>query len=460
MEGGSLQNNYYYYQSFSGSAYTPKVYSNEGDQGFKPVDIGLPTVYGGVLNENGKVHISKPSATWGDSDNDGDLDILLTGVIDTPPPDNSTPPGPPYIPSLPYTPITRLYRNQRTDSTLPGYPTSIDPTKFILDRSAKLPGIFNGSAAWGDYNNDGRKDLVLTGDTSSGYIAKVFRNDVIRLNSGSIFYYGLTFVEETGASLPGVIGNAAWGDYNNDGKQDILLTGDTGSAYVAKLYRNSGNGFTEESNPLLQNHQPNEPITYGAWGDSNSDGRLDILLAGHPTGSPPRPTDSPYSPTRILQNNTYFDGATSFQQLTIGGPNAGVGAWGDYDNDGDLDILLTEPGNSGQGVANVYQQQDRFGGYFQPINDAGLPDNLGSPAASWGDYNKDGRLDIALTTRDNSPLGGASFVKVYRNSTPDANTPPFAPQGLNYPQTTQEGVLLSLPGGWGNRSTLKLQIRV
>ncbi|MEG4634679.1 FG-GAP-like repeat-containing protein [Microcoleus sp. AR_TQ3_B6] len=425
------------------------MYSNEGDRGFKPIDIGLPPVYGGVLNENGKEHISKPSATWGDSDNDGDLDILLTGLIDTPPPDNSTPPGPPYIPSLPYTPITRLYRNQRTDSTLPGYPTSIDPTKFTLDRNAKLPGIFNGSAAWGDYNNDGRKDLVLTGDTSSGYIAKVFRNDVIRLNSGNTFYYGFTFVEETGASLPGVIGNAAWGDYDNDGKQDILLTGDTALKsdpnpnYIAKLYRNTGNGFTEK--PLLQYQNPNEPINYGAWGDSNSDGKLDILL----TGGSSRPNESNYSRTRLLTNNSYGDN-TSFQEAYYPfGYGGSPAAWGDYDNNGKLDILVAEQGGNSGSVPKVYEQNDS-GGNFELLNDAGLPNNVASPS-SWGDYNKDGRLDIALTTRENSPdyPYSRNVVKVYRNNTPNANTPPSAPQGLNYPQTTQEGVILSVPGGWG-----------
>jgi hypothetical protein len=117
--------------------------------------------------------------------------------------------------------------------------------------------------------------------------------------------------------------------------------------------------------------------------------------------------------------------------------DGGLGTWGDEDNDGKLDILLTQRDNSGQGVAKVYQQQDRFGGYFQPINDAGLPDNVAA-RASWGDYNKDGRLDIALTTREDSPdyPYSRNVVKVYRNSTPDANTPPFAPEGLNYPQTT------------------------
>jgi hypothetical protein len=419
--------------SYQPKAYRPKVYRNNNGNNFEPVDIGLPIVYAGSIAQNYQnSYVAKPSATWGDANNDGDLDILLAGVIDTPAEDLQT------IGS-PYTPITRLYWNPKADSQFA--PPGFDSTVFGLDRRVKLPGIANGSAAWADYNNDGKKDLVLTGDTGAGYISKVFRNDGI---SG--------FEEETGANLPGVIGNAAWGDSNNDGKQDILLTGDTDSEYIAKLYRNTGNGFTEESTPLLQNQNPNEPITYGAWGDSNSDGLLDILLTGRPTGSPPRPTDSPYSPTRILLNNSYFGSATSsFQEFTGWGPYAaGPGAWGDYDNDGDLDILLTEPGISGQGVAKVYQKQDGFNGYLKPIDDSGLPDNVGSPAASWGDYNKDGRPDIALTTRDNSPSSG-SFVKIYRNNTPDANTPPSAPQGFNYSAITPEGVVLNLSGAWGNQ---------
>jgi Domain of unknown function (DUF4347)/FG-GAP-like repeat/RTX calcium-binding nonapeptide repeat (4 copies)/Calx-beta domain len=437
MEGGSVPNNYY--QSFPRSQYIPKVYSNEGHQGFKPIDTtGLPTVYAGVLNKNGKEHIAKPSATWGDSDNDGDLDILLTGVITDPKETNTAS----------YIPITALYVNQKIENNRPpSYQTQETDPKFVLEGRAKLPGIFNGSAAWGDYNNDGRQDLVLTGDTSSGYIAKVFRNERLGFNDGIIGNDGSSFEEETGVNLPGVIGNAAWGDYNNDGKQDILLTGDTGSEYVAKLYRNTSNGFTEESNPLLQYQNPNEPINYGAWGDSNNDGKLDILLTGTQRG--PNASFSP-SFTRVLLNNSNYS-ETKFEERWIStGLGVGFGAWGDEDNDGDLDILLTEWNNLG-GIAKVYRQDKD--GYFQPIDDPTLPNNVDKATASWGDYDKDGRLDIALTTREDSPDYPfyRNVVKVYRNDTPNANTPPSAPPIFNSPQITQEGVVLSLPSEWGNQ---------
>ncbi|MEG4302981.1 FG-GAP-like repeat-containing protein, partial [Microcoleus sp. D3_18a_C4] len=416
MEGGSVQNNYSF--SFPRSQYTPKVYSNDNGS-FTPVDIGLPTVYGGLLQENGKEHNSKPSATWGDSDNDGDLDILLIGVRKE---INSS--G-----TESYIPTTTLWANPKIENNRPPNSTG-DTTKFAP--AARLPGMFNGSADWGDYNNDGRKDLVLTGDTSSGYITKVFRNDRIDFGGGIPFNYGIRFEEDTEVSLPGVIGNAAWGDYNNDGKPDILVAGETaGSAYVAKLYSNTGNGFTEERNPLLQNQNNlNQPITYGAWGDSNSDGQLDILLTGTKQGP---------SFTRVLLNNSNYQETKFEDRLIPSGPNAGFGAWGDEDNDGDLDILLTQT-DSGKGVAKVYRNESDS---FEPIDDPTLPNNVYGPT-SWGDYNKDGRLDIALTTRDDSSFPGGSFVKVYRNDTPDANTPPSTPQ----PQflqsiNTPEGVLLT-----------------
>ena len=68
------------------------------------------------------------------------------------------------------------------------------------------------SVAWGDYDNDGDLDVLLTGP-SGGVASRVYRNN------------GGTF-SDIGAGLPGVsISSVAWGDYDNDGDLDILLTG-------------------------------------------------------------------------------------------------------------------------------------------------------------------------------------------------------------------------------------------
>ena len=81
--------------------------------------------------------------------------------------------------------------------------------------------------AWGDYDNDGDLDILLTGDSGSGYIAKVYQNT------------GSGFSEVYSGSLTGVrYGSVAWGDYDDDGDLDILLTGNSGSGYVSHIYRN------------------------------------------------------------------------------------------------------------------------------------------------------------------------------------------------------------------------------
>ena len=82
------------------------------------------------------------------------------------------------------------------------------------DISAGLSGVSRGAVAWGDYDNDGDLDILLTG-ADSGYdpISRVYRN-----TSGTF--------SDISAGLTDVYhGYAAWGDYDNDGDLDVLLTG-------------------------------------------------------------------------------------------------------------------------------------------------------------------------------------------------------------------------------------------
>jgi hypothetical protein len=82
-----------------------------------------------------------------------------------------------------------------------------------------LPGVQYGSVAWSDYDNDGRLDFLLTGETNysdSGGVAQVWRNT------------GSGFTNAAIPALPGVSSyssSTAWGDFDNDGRPDLLLTG-------------------------------------------------------------------------------------------------------------------------------------------------------------------------------------------------------------------------------------------
>jgi hypothetical protein len=131
-------------------------------------------------------------------------------------------------------------------------------SQFTEQTLISLTGVSYSSVAWGDYDNDGDLDVLLAGNTGSGYVSKIYRN-----NGDN------TFAEQTSISLTGVnTSSVAWGDYDNDGDLDILLTGDSGSGYVSKIYRNNGdNTFTEQTSISLAvvSH------TSVAWGDYDND---------------------------------------------------------------------------------------------------------------------------------------------------------------------------------------------
>ncbi|MBS4029170.1 MAG: T9SS type A sorting domain-containing protein, partial [Ignavibacteriales bacterium] len=94
-----------------------------------------------------------------------------------------------------------------------------------------LPGVHFSSTAWGDYDNDGDLDILLTGfDGNNNPISKIYQN-----NRGG-------YTEVYVGSLTGVsYSSVAWGDYDNDSDLDILLTGLTsGGIAVSKIYKNNG----------------------------------------------------------------------------------------------------------------------------------------------------------------------------------------------------------------------------
>ncbi len=327
-----------------------KLYKNEG------------SLFTDISGEAALIGVKDGSAAWGDYDNDEDVDLLLTG--------DATSSGFPRI--------TRIYRYESLG-------------RFTLI-NAGLPGVRNGAGIWGDYDNDGDLDILLTGSLAPGVnITKIYKND-----NGSF---------SEAVNLPGVAGGstAAWGDYDNDGDLDILLTGQesTGNP-VAIVYRNTNGSFENIGAPLT-----GVSASAVAWGDYDSDGDLDILLAGR--------TSNGSRITKIYQNNN-----NSFTDINaaLPGIESGSVAWGDYDNDGDLDILLSGDSNAGP-IAKVYRNNN---GNFSEA-DAVLT-GVKSSSAAWGDYDNDGDLDILLAglTQSNSRLS-----IVYRSGTGTANTLPNAP---------------------------------
>jgi len=332
---------------------TSTLYHNNGGTGnvFAPINANL---WG----------LTSTAVAWGDYDNDGDLDLFIAGQ------------------DFPGHYLTFLYRQ---DSV--GVFTNVAPG---------IPGFAYGAVAWGDYDNDGDLDLLISGISVLVDVTTIFRNDI---STGGGF-------TDIAPGLPGVwFPSVAWGDYDSDGDLDILLTGRSDTNMVTRIYRNDGGGVFTDIHASLAN-----VIGSATWGDYDSDGDLDILLSG---------TADVYGNVQIatIYRN---DGHGGF--VDIGAPliPTGRGMWGDFDNDGDLDALQNGWRNMVGHQTRIYRN-DGNDTFVDILEDTLLwaPDNA-STCIEWGDYNGDGVLDIVR-----------SDASVFRNDGGfPANHPPSIPAGL------------------------------
>ena len=329
------------------NARTARIYRND-DGVFTDIGAGLTGVY-------------VSAAAWGDYDNDGDLDIVYAGL-------NAS--------------NARIYRIYRNDGGA------------FIDVSNGLEGVSAASVAWGDYDNDGDLDLVLAGRKENlDPLAEIYRNDAGAFTA-------------VGAGLaPSYEATAAWCDYDIDGDLDILLAGrDAAGVQHTYLYRNDSGTFVDTGAGL-----PGALGSEFAWGDYDGDGDLDLLFTGATT------TD------RI--SRVYRNDGGAFTDIGAGleGVFDSAADWGDFDNDGDLDIFLAGRTNTNGRVARIYRND---GSAFTDI-DAGF-EGVTSAAGQFGDFDADGDLDVVLAGLNTA---GSPVARVYRNHRSVTNMAPTAPAG-------------------------------
>jgi hypothetical protein len=240
------------------------------------------------------------------------------------------------------------------DGTFPGrveYPTDKDP----------------GPLTTGDFNGDGKLDLVVASPTA-GTISLFLGN-----GDG-------TFGPRTDISLGNNLSALVAGDFNGDGKVDLVVSNiftNTVSILLGK-----GDGTFQTRVNFATGSGPTSVIT----GDFNRDGKLDLAVvnAGFGFGNT----------VSILLGNG--DGTFKAHVDFAAGMTATGIAAGDFNNDGKLDLAVTN--NNGDGTISILLGNGD-GTFQSPI---AFPTGFFSQSVATGDFNGDGKLDLAVADSTSS----------------------------------------------------------
>lgn len=222
------------------------------------------------------------SVEWGDYNHDGEPDILVTGKLK----DKEL--------------ATIIYKNNGNGTF----------TRIVTD----VPGVYDGCARWADFDGDKKLDILITGNDGKEPVTAIYKYE----NGSYVLLRQFTPVENSAA---------ACADFNNDGKVDFFVTGKNKYGYPeCHMYENMGKDVFRDVMVAIR------PLMSGSVdaADYDKDGKVDLLLTGESS-------ERPY--TLIYHNNGNFN----FVEVpnTIPGVVNGKALWGDYDHDGDMDILVS-----------------------------------------------------------------------------------------------------------------------
>ncbi len=276
-----------------------------------------------------------------------------------------------------------------------------DFVTFAGDRTSQLPEDMGPGAAWGDFNNDGYEDLFLV--SAGGPLdapADQLAPSLLYENLGNGRFRRVADFPDVRIHGMG----AAWGDYDNDGWVDLIVTG-----YNELLLFHNDHGKLR----LDKRFQNRKGFWSGAaWGDYDNDGFLDLYVCGYVKYAEPQPgqatatqqfgvavpftlNPASFEPERnLLFHNT---GHGTFEEV---GDKLGVSdrqgrslsaVWHDFDDDGWLDLYVANDISHNVLYHNMH-------GHFEDISEASwIGEYRGSMGLAVGDWNRDGDDDVFIT---------------------------------------------------------------
>ncbi|MDQ3020657.1 MAG: FG-GAP-like repeat-containing protein [Bacteroidota bacterium] len=310
------------------------------------------------------------SVNWIDYDNDHDLDLFIsTGYR--------------------YGDDNFLYRNDNGTFVR------------ILNQPLVEDSLPSDGSSWGDYNNDGFPDLCVV-----NWWNKI---NLLYLNTG-----GGNFVFQASSVVctqPSNSETCSWGDYDNDGLLDLFVTNSFGQNHRNFLYKNSGGGnFVRIDTGVVGSE-----LAYSRgmnWVDIDNDRDLDIFVC----------REGNRNEFLYKNNGNGFFTSVTNTPLTTNAGDSWSGSWGDYDNDGDLDVFVTNADNQ---LNFLFRNDGNFS--FTKITNDQIVNEAGYNAVSgWGDYDNDGDLDMFITQAYVGPSLTQKVVnKLYKNLLRESGTASF-----------------------------------
>jgi hypothetical protein len=291
--------------------------------------------------------------SWADYDNDGHLDLLVTkwDSHDT------------------------LYRgNGNGGFTL---------TNTIVGRQTQI----STAGVWADFDKDGWLDLFVT--SCGNRTGEQAADNILYQSDRQGGFKPISFGSKPRGEDFSI--TASWGDFDNDGYPDLVVSqGGWAAAQHTLLYHNNRNGTFSS----LTKSAPFAELLNRegcAWGDFNNDGWLDLYIGKfYEQNNDLFFNNGDGTFTQITNSPATLDGGTT-KNVTLA----------DYDNDGWLDIFVSNTGPYEQGTDKTLGEETNFlyrnngDGAFTKITSGSPVNDLGHFCGSaWGDYDNDGFLDL------------------------------------------------------------------
>jgi hypothetical protein len=207
------------------------------------------------------------------------------------------------------------------------------PTTAFVTHDWRPSGSYGMGVAAADFDNDGWPDIYVASDTAPSLFYRNNRNGTF---TESAVAAGCAF-DENGVALSGM--GVAVGDYDNDGWLDIARTNFTDQITI--LYRNNGDGTFLDASLRTGLGINTKYLGFGVgFIDYDNDGWKDLFIAnGHVYSQlAGRKLHLTYKQPSLLYRNL---GGKRFEQVALGVPRVSRGcAFGDIDNDGDIDVVI------------------------------------------------------------------------------------------------------------------------